>query len=271
MDNANPNIDIEKILIQAYELPYCKINREDYLTKELRNRVSETQIVNALENGTIKAQIPLSILNSIANGAITLETTKVTAISTAAGIPGGFAMIGTIPVDLAQFYAHVFRIAQKLAYIYGYKDMDTSDGVQGIMIVFLGVMFGMKAASTALTKFAAVNAMKIGARAASKPLTKYAIYNISKKILAWLGVKLTKDVFGKAVAKAIPILGGALSGGLSIAMYLPMARKLQKELSKLAAMSPEDLEEASIAADIIFEENIGSTEEPDNDFLEEKE
>ncbi len=147
----------------------------------LKNRVSETQIANALDNGTVKAQIPLSILNSIANGAIALETTKVTTISTVAGIPGGAAMLATVPIDLAQFYAHVFRIAQKLAFIYGYKDMDSDDGIQAIMIIFLGVMFGMRTAGAALAKFAAANAVKIGARVASKPLTKYTIFKWKNK------------------------------------------------------------------------------------------
>lgn len=59
---------------------------------------------------------------------------------------------------------------------------------------------------------------------------------------------------GKAVTKAIPIFSGFLSGGLSIVTYLPMAKKLQRDLSRLVAMSPEDLAEASIEADIILEE-----------------
>ena len=61
----------------------------------------------ALESGTLKAGISIDILNNLANGAIKNETTRATAISTAAGIPGGLAMLGTIPVDLIQFYAHV--------------------------------------------------------------------------------------------------------------------------------------------------------------------
>jgi hypothetical protein len=44
------------------------------------------------------------------------------AILCAAGIPGGLAMLGTAPADFAQFYAHVFRVAQKLAYVSGRKD-----------------------------------------------------------------------------------------------------------------------------------------------------
>jgi hypothetical protein len=53
---------------------------------------------------------------------------------------------------------------------------------------------------------------------------------------------------------SIPFVSGILSGGLTFATYLPMAKKLQKELSKFAAMSPEDLAEASASADEILED-----------------
>lgn len=256
-----PAVNVEKLFSTACKLPYCKIDREEFLKKELQQRVSQEQLSDALANGTILAEIPVTILDSIAGGSIRLETSKVTLLSTVAGIPGGFAMFGTIPSDLAQFYAHVFRIAQKLAYVYGSKELDLNDSTQNVIMLYLGVMFGVNAASAALAKLAAANAAKIGARVASKPLTTYAIYNISKKILAWIGVKLTKDTFGKAISKSIPFVSGFLSGGLSVATFLPMARKLQKELSKFAAMSPQDLVEASKAADVILADFTGVSEE----------
>ena len=262
MANNVSAVSVENIFSTACKLPSCKIDRVEFLTRELKNRVSPAQLADALANGTVIAKIPVTILDSIAGGSIKLETSKVTLLSTVAGIPGGFAMIGTVPSDLAQFYAHVFRIAQKLAYIYGSKELDLSDGTQNVIMLYLGVMFGVNAASAALAKLAAANAAKIGARVASKPLTKYAIYNISKKILAWIGVKLTKDAFGKAISKSIPFVSGFLSGGLSVATYLPMAKKLQKELTKLAAMSPDDLVEASEAADIILANFADVTDEP---------
>jgi len=223
--------------------------------------VSADVLAAALESGTLKAGISIDILNNLANGAIKNETTRATAISTAAGIPGGLAMLGTIPVDLIQFYAHVFRAAQKLAYIYGYKEIDLDDATENVLIIFIGVMFGVSAATAALTKLAAANAANIGARVAAKPLTKYAIYNITKKILKWIGVKVTKDGVGKAVGKAVPIVGGIVSGSLTIATYLPMARKLKKEMSKLAKMSPERLEKESEDADIVIEEFISESED----------
>lgn len=65
-------------------------------------------------------------------------------------------------------------------YIYGYK-IDLDDATQNLLMIFLGVMFGVNAATAALAKLAAANAAKIGARVAAKPLSKFAIFNIAKR------------------------------------------------------------------------------------------
>ncbi|MPM96888.1 hypothetical protein SDC9_144054 [bioreactor metagenome] len=252
LDKKTSSIKVEDIFTAACKLPYCKIDRDVFLTSQLKGKISAQQLCDALDNGTINAGVSIALLNHIAIGAVNMETTKTAALSTVAGIPGGFAMIGTIPADLTQFYAHVFRIAQKLAYIYGYKDINLDDATQNVLMIFLGVMFGVNAATAALAKLAAANAAKIGAKVAGKPLSKYAIYNIAKKVLAWVGVKLTKDGVGKAVSKAVPIVGGAISGGLTVATFLPMAKKLQKELSKFASMTPDNLSKANEKADMIL-------------------
>ena len=251
-DKKFPSINFEDILIAACEFPYCKIDRDAFLTKQLKGNVSPELLMDALESGTINAGIPIDILDKLADGAINLETTKAASLSAAAGIPGGFAILGAVPADLAQFYAHVFRVAQKLAYIYGYKEISLDDAVQNVLMIFLGVMFGVNTATAALAKLAAANAAKIGAKVAAKPLSKYAVYNVAKKVLAWISVKLTKDIAGKTVSKAVPIVGGVISGGLTVATFLPMAKKLRKELSKFAAMTPENLEKATAEADVVL-------------------
>ena len=38
-ENAS-SVNVEKLFSTACELPYCKIDREEFLTKELKNRVS---------------------------------------------------------------------------------------------------------------------------------------------------------------------------------------------------------------------------------------
>ena len=50
---------------------------------------------------------------------------------------------------------------------------------------------------------------------------------------------MVKETFAKGVSKAVPILGEAISGGLTLATFKPMAHRLQKHLSTIAHMSPE--------------------------------
>ena len=51
-------------------------------------------------------------------------------------------------------------------------------------------------------------------------------------------------------AKFVPILGGVISDGLTLAMFKPMAHMLKKHLSTMAHMSPEEFAEYEAA--IVF-------------------
>jgi hypothetical protein len=49
---------------------------------------------------------------------------------------------------------------------------------------------------------------------------------------------MTKKLFASGVAKAIPVAGALLSGGLTLATFLPMSKKLQKHLASLELTKP---------------------------------
>lgn len=245
------------VIESAAKLPMVRVNREEFLTKNLGTLCTPDQLQTAIEEGTLRAGIPVETLDSLANSVINAETIKVTAISTAAGIPGGLAMAATIPADLAQFYGFVLRIAQELAYIYGWNEMFTDSakldaGTESQLILFVGVMSGVSAANKVVTKLFGETAVKaVAKKVAAKALTKTWYYPIAKKIAAMLGQKMLKATFAKGVSKAVPILGGAISGGLTLATFKPMAHKLQKHLSSMAHMSPEEFTkyEAAITID----------------------
>ena len=133
------------VIESAAKLPLVRIDREEFLTKNLSKLCTQTQLQKAISEGTLHAEIPLATLDSLANAVINAETIKVTAISAAAGLPGGLAMAITIPADFAQFYGFIIRIAQELAYIYGWDGMFTSSteldaATESQLIIFIGVM-----------------------------------------------------------------------------------------------------------------------------------
>lgn len=148
-------------------------------------------------------------------------------------------MIGTIPGDITQFYVHAFRIMQKVAYVYGWREFLTDtdhvdDETLGKLTAFLGVMMGVGGASATVTNFAAnIARPAIQRQVAGVALTKTAWYTPMKQVLRVVGVKLTKDSFAKAVSKAVPVAGGVISGSLTYATLRVQSGRLIKHLRQL--------------------------------------
>ncbi len=260
-------LSVTSLIENAAKLPLVRIDRTEFLTKNLSKLCTPTQLQKAIAQGTLQADIPISTLDSLANAVINAETIKVTAISAAAGLPGGIAMAATIPADLAQFYGFVIRTAQELAYIYGWQEIFTEssqldESTESQLVLFIGVMSGVGAANKVVGKLFGEAAMKaVAKKVAAKALTKSWYYPLVKKIAALLGQKMVKATFAKGVSKAVPILGGAISGGLTLATFKPMAHKLKKHLSTMAHMSPEEYAqyEAAIVIDVedeVFDDEI---------------
>lgn len=225
-----------KIMGAALSMPGVKVDRDDFLKKELKNYCSPEQLNLAISSRPING-VSKEIIDRIANACINSHTTKVTTISAVAGIPGGFAMAGTIPADMAQYYWHVFVLAQKLAYLYGFPDLrdengNLTDTASDMLTLFVGVMMGASAANQAIKGLAKEFAKQVVKRLPQKALTKTMYYPIIKQIAKWIGVKLTKDTFAKGLGKVIPILGGVISGGLTLATFRPSAKRLQHKLQE---------------------------------------
>ena len=225
-----------KVMGAALSMPGVKVDRNDFLKKELKNYCSPEQLNLAISSRPING-VSKEIIDRIANACINSHTTKVTTISAVAGIPGGFAMAGTIPADMAQYYWHVFVLAQKLAYLYGFPDLrdengNLTDTASDMLTLFVGVMMGASAANQAIKGLAKEFAKQVVKRLPQKALTKTMYYPIIKQIAKWIGVKLTKDTFAKGLGKVIPILGGIISGGLTLATFRPSAKRLQHKLQE---------------------------------------
>ena len=233
-----------QVLNVAAKLPGVRINRANYLRIALKRHCTEEQIERAIADSPAAARIPLKVITEVANTSITYETSKVTVISAAAGIPGGLALIGTVPADMAQYVGHLLRTAQKLAYIYSWPDLFAVDGdeideaTEGILTLFVGVMVGVQFAQGGVTKASTMIAAQVVKTLPQKALTKGTIYPLVKKVAQLLGVQMTKKAFASGVAKAVPVLGAVFSGGLTLATFLPMSKKLQKHLASLELTKP---------------------------------
>jgi len=237
-EKLSEKIDFEKLLQTSISVPLVHIDREDFLQRELKKYCTDDVIKAAIEYNPAYAGISADIINKIADSCINYETLKVSSISFASGLPGGFAIAATIPADLTQYYAHILRIMQKLTYLYGWQNLignkeQIDDETSQLLTLFTGVMFGVKGATSVVTKLSASMAQRISKTLASKALTKGVIYPIVKKVATILGVKMTKEIFAKSVSKIIPVAGGVISGGITFISYRPMSVKFKKYLSGL--------------------------------------
>lgn len=246
MAEAGKQVDPESrftaVMVAASKMPGVRINRETYLAKALGRYCSDEQIRVAIAETPAAAGISLDILGKAADDSIKWETGKVTTLSAAAGVPGGWAVSATIPADITQYFAHVVRIAQKLAYLYSWPDLfdgeEPDDATMGILTIFIGVMFGASAANVGLAKVAEQLSKQALKKLPQMALTKGAIYPIVKTVAGYLGVRMTKQVFAGGVAKILPVLGGVASGALTLATFLPMSMRLKKHLSSLELTKP---------------------------------
>lgn len=239
-----------KALQAGSQLPMVKIEREKYLRRELSKFCEDDVVDIAIESTPATAGISPKIIEQIAKSAINYETSKVTALSAGLGLPGGFAMLGTIPADAAQFFGHVIRITQKLAYLHGWPDFgglnsaELDDATANELTLFIGVMFGVNAANQTLRKIATLMGQSVPKRLVQQALTKGTIYPIVKRTATLVGARMTKQIFSRGVGKLIPVLGGVVAGGVTFAVFKPMSRKLQKYLQTLplAGMDNSDSE-----------------------------
>lgn len=159
--NGNGEIDIEDVIVMGLKVPGIRIDRADFLQKELQNKFSQKIIDDVIAYNPLHAKIPDEVINKIADEVIKYERACVSGISTALGMPGGVAMVATIPADIAQYYGYMLRATQKLMYLYGFPAIDTEEKGQtfdsetmNILIICMGVMYGAAGANNALKAMA---------------------------------------------------------------------------------------------------------------------
>ncbi|MDR1030361.1 MAG: hypothetical protein LBL76_05765 [Treponema sp.] len=224
------------ILDAALKIPGARVDRTNFLEKEFSQYAGD-KLATILDQGPGKAGIAPDALDKIADGAIRSHTTIVTGTSFLAGLPGGIAMAGTIPADLAQYYYHVIVIAQKLAYVYGWPDLQVDsegeadqDAFLAVLTIFIGIMSGAKEANSALKPMSEILCQETTKKLPVIALAKIGLPQIAKQVAKVLGANLAKQGLAKGIGKIVPIIGGAISGAVTIATYLPMANTLKNEL-----------------------------------------
>lgn len=226
-----------KFLNGILKMPGAKIDRAHFLCKTFQN-LSEEELKVCIKDSPLKV-VDGALINAKAISIINSHTAKVTAVSAATGIPGGFAMLATIPADLANYYFHIVAIGQKLGYLYGFPDMvdnrgDLTEDGEIMLTAFIGVMNKVEMANELIKKLAVELSKKITEKTAtriagnflSKQFVAQGVEIIAKK----LGTQITSKTASRSITKAIPLVSGLICGGITYATFKPQAKRLHQSL-----------------------------------------
>ena len=255
-NNETTTIALETIISNAVKLPGVRVNRSKFLAETFANENFDLQAV--IDVGPVSAGVPQERIEKAAAKLIFIRTSQSSAASFVAGIPGGLAMAATIPADVAQFFGMALRLAQELSYLYGASDLWDADQidderVRNQLILYCGVMFGVSGAVSGVRVLSTQIAKTTLKKLPQKALTKTFWYPIVKQIGKAIGVKVTKTTVAQGISKAVPIVGGVISGSLNYVSMMPMANRLNAALNKACF----NYSEEEMAADIETIESIG--------------
>lgn len=242
--NGDGEVNIEDVILMGLSIDGIRIDRDTFLRKEFSRKYSEDIVEQAILQSPMKANISLDEINKVADAVISFERNCVSGISAALGVPGGLAMAATLPMDIAQYYGYMLRAAQKLMYLYGFPEIDVKDPTSidtetmNMLILSLGVMYGVAGAANAVKAIAAALAVGVEKQLMKKALTKGTIYPIVKSVSKWFGVKMTKQVFAGFFKKSIPVLGGIIGGGITYLSFKPCCDNLKNMLKDTMLSNP---------------------------------
>ena len=243
--NGNGEIDLEDFIIHGLKTPGIRIRRESFLRAEFQKTYTGDTIDLAVKTNPAHAGITVEEIDKFAEQVITYERNCVTAMSTALGMPGGAAMIATVPSDMIQYYGFMLRAAQKLLYLYGFPEIDVEEKdnifdseTLNMLTLCLGVMFGVAGANQALRVIANALAKGVEKKLLRAALTKGTIYPIVKNVAKWFGANMTKKVFAGFFKKAIPVIGGAIGGTITYLSFRPCCEKLKASLRDTVLSNP---------------------------------
>jgi len=229
-DNKDSFYDTTLQLIGTVaKFPIIRVNREDFLRKQFAKSPYIDQI---LSKGP-QFVYTVESLRKKANEVIKSSTNKTSIVAFASGLPSNpVIMVAAGGADVAQYFGFAINLAQKIAYLFGEDELfdggveNFSEDAKVRIIAYLGAMLGASGASSLIAQTSKIAGANLGKKVAAKALTKTAWYPLLKRVGAIIGQKITKKTVEKTITKAVPVVGGVISGGITYVTFRPMGNRL---------------------------------------------
>lgn len=230
----------------ASQLPLVRVDREEFLKKQFKD---SPYLDNILANGP-QSVYTVESLQKKADKIISEMTTQTSLASFITGLPGNpAAAVPLAAADVTQFFGFALNMAQQLAYLYGQDDLfekgqnELSEDAKLRLVVYLGAMFGVARVNVLIPKVTQNVGQHMVKQVGRQALKKTVWYPILKKIGSVIGIRVTRETVQKGILKAVPVVGGVISGGLTFASFKPMGQNLARTLSdNLQGKFKDDLE-----------------------------
>lgn len=215
----------------ALKVPGIKVDRDKFLKKQF---VGEDNIDEILRLGPKKAKISSKRIKELAQGIANYHTTLAAGASFAAGLPGGWWLAATVPADISQYYGNCLIGAQKIAYLYGFPDIeDCSDMSKNVILMALLVIMIGEGGANLGKQVLSRHAGKIAERILAGGGTKTFFYKFINEAAKKLGYnQLTKRGATEVLKKSIPIIGGFINGGITLVSSKLAFKKLLTHFEK---------------------------------------
>lgn len=250
MANLNNQDQLYDLALQtisaASQLPLVRVDREEFLKKQFKD---SPYLDNILANGP-QSVYTVESLQKKADKIISEMTTQTSLASFITGLPGNpAAAVPLAAADVTQFFGFALNMAQQLAYLYGQDDLfekgqnELSEDAKLRLVVYLGAMFGVAQVNVLIPKVTQNVGQHMVKQVGRQALKKTVWYPILKKIGSVIGIRVTRETVQKGILKAVPVVGGVISGGLTFALFRPMGQNLARTLSdNLQGKFKDDLE-----------------------------
>lgn len=217
------------------KLPIIRVDREDFLRKQFAKSPYIEQI---LTKGP-QSVYTVESLRKKASEVIKSSTNKTSITSFVSGLQSNpVIMVAAGGADVIQYFGFALNMAQQIAYLFGEDELfdgssnQISEYAKVRIIAYLGAMFGAGGAASLIANTSKIAGANIGKKVAAQALTKTAWYPLLKKVGAIIGQKITKKTVEKTITKAVPVVGGIVSGGLTYVTFRPMGNRLADVLVK---------------------------------------
>lgn len=225
------------LLRAVLRIPGVAVDREEFLRRELGESCPRETVDEAVAFNPAKAGVSKELINKLSADVVSYETINATSLSALVSLPGGPWALGAAAADMVSYFAFVLRAVQELAYLCGFGQFEIEENSETVeqLMLFVGTMFDVQGASVALELAADVLADRMVKQAAERSLLLPLITRIGEAI----GTHVTRHMLADTLASAVPLLGGALSGGLTYLLFKPGCVKLREQLMSYDLCDPE--------------------------------